>query len=101
MKNQQRKEPFFHIQNGVLINYIINEADVIIPNIVTEIGNEAFKGCTEIESVKIPSGVTKIGERAFSGCSNLTNVEIPSTVSVIDRWAFETCTSLKEINLKF
>ena len=45
---------------------------LIIPEGVTEIGAEAFKGCTGITSVVIPDSVVTIGAEAFSGCTNLT-----------------------------
>ena len=44
---------------------------VIIPEGVTEIGDNAFKGCTSLESITIPKGVTSIGESAFDGCTSL------------------------------
>ena len=42
--------------------------DLIIPNDVTSIGDDAFSGCSGLTSVTIPNGVTRIGERAFNGC---------------------------------
>ncbi len=38
---------------------------------VTAIAAEAFKDCTKIETVEIPASVTDIGKNAFDGCSNL------------------------------
>lgn len=39
---------------------------------VTSIGNEAFRGCTNLSKIVIPSSVTSIGEYAFDECPNLT-----------------------------
>ena len=50
--------------------------DLIIPNIVTSIGNSAFSGCLSLTSVTIPNSVTSIGQRAFSDCNNLISVNI-------------------------
>lgn len=45
---------------------------------VTEIGESAFEGCTNLEYIKLPSSLTKIRNKAFYGCSDLWDVEIDS-----------------------
>ena len=55
----------FNIKNGVLEEYTGKDADVIIPDGVTEIGNKAFYGCSSLTSITIPDSVKKIGEDAF------------------------------------
>ncbi len=45
--------------------------------------------------------VTNIDEDAFKGCTGLTNVTIPSSVTSIGSGAFESCTSLASITLPF
>lgn len=45
-----------------------------IPNGVTEIGYQAFRGCTELESVQIPDSVNRINEHSFDYCDNLRRV---------------------------
>ena len=41
---------------------------------VSSIGENEFKDCSHLTSVRIPSGVLSIGSEAFSGCSSLINV---------------------------
>ena len=48
--------------------------DLVIPNSVTSIGNNAFFRCIGLTSVTIPNSVTTIGASAFSGCSGLTEI---------------------------
>ena len=67
---------------------------------MTEIGDDAFKGCTNLTSIVIPSNVTKIGGWAFNGCTSLTSIEIPGNVTKIGDGAFAGCTSLKDIYLE-
>ena len=71
----------------------------IIPNSVTSISNEAFKGCSGLTSVNIPNSVTSIGEYAFSGCSGLTSVTIPNSVTSIGNNVFNGCSSLTSVNI--
>ena len=47
-----------------------------IPDGVTNIGNDAFSGCTALTSVTIPNSVTSIGEGAFFDCKALTSITI-------------------------
>ena len=81
--------------------YLNNEllTDLTIPDSVTEIAGEAFKGCRSLISVTIPDGVTKIGLGAFSGCNNLTSVTIPDSVTEIGMYAFDSCSSLTSITI--
>ena len=58
-------EGSFTISNGVLTKYTGTDADVIIPDTVTSIGDSAFADNIYIENVTIPSGVTSIGKYAF------------------------------------
>jgi serine/threonine protein kinase len=72
---------------------------VIIDSSVTEIGNDAFDGCTSLASIEIPKSVIAIGERAFVGCTCLLSIEIPDGVTSIGKWAFVGCTSLASIEI--
>ncbi len=73
---------------------------IIIPDTyeglpVTQIGFEAFIGCTEIISVTIPESITYIGHSAFQDCTNLESIIIPNSVMEIGEYVFLNCTSLK------
>lgn len=69
----------------------------IIPESVTEIGLQAFAGCSSLTSIKIPNNLIKIGYAAFSGCTSLTSIKIPESVTEIGKYAFTDCTALKAI----
>ena len=74
---------------------------ITIPESVTEIGTNAFSGCSSLTSITIPEGVTSIGEHAFYGCSGLTSVVISenSKLTSIEREAFYGCSSLASITI--
>lgn len=84
------------VEGNVLVHGIAGEA---IPDTVTEIGEEAFFGCENLEEIVIPNSVKKIGKEAFRACANLTKVVIPDSVTEIDSGAFDECGSLGEIHL--
>lgn len=60
------------------------------------IGDEAFKGCTTLQSINI-SNVDQIGDGAFKGCTNLTSVTMNPTV--IGAEAFQGTNLSSEIKL--
>ena len=82
-----------------------NLEKVTIPNSVKNIGNCAFEGCESLKSIDIPESVSKIGWKAFSCCESLTNIIIPKSVTEINTNTFEYCKSLTNVtipkNLKF
>ena len=64
---------------------------------VTSIGTSAFLNCTQLTSITIGSGVISIGKSAFNGCTALTNANIGS--GAIGESAFNGCTSLANVTL--
>lgn len=62
--------------------------DLVIPEGVTSIGEEAFHYCSGITSISIPNSVVNIATSAFSGCSGLTSITIPNSVTSIGDHAF-------------
>ena len=66
---------------------------------VTSIGNKAFYGCSNLQSVTIPYSVTSIGDDAFSWCESLQSVTIPYSVTSIGNYAFSYCSSLQSVTI--
>ena len=73
--------------------------EIVIPNYVTNIGDNAFNGCTGLTSVTISNGVTSIGYRAFEGCIGLTSITIPDSVTSIGGMVFRNCTGLTSVTI--
>ncbi len=68
----------FDLTTGTITEYNGTDTAVVIPSkingvTVTTIGTDAFLGLN-ITSVTIPGSVTEIGSNAFAGCTNLTSV---------------------------
>ncbi len=76
-------------------------SEIIIPSSVHEIGNQAFKGCTNLQNAVIGDSIgeqhTQIGNEAFSGCTSLTSVTIGNSVSWIYSRAFQNCNNLSDV----
>ena len=103
----------------------LNEAlvtELVIPNTITAIKNNAFYNCTSLTSVTVPSSVTSIGSSAFYNCtgeltvncniplassssngafyrSKFSAVTIGDGVTRIGSFAFYGCSSLTAITI--
>lgn len=69
---------FFDLTTGTITGYNGTDTVVVIPSkingfTVETIGNTAFEN-SAVTSVTIPASVTEIGSNAFAGCTNLTSV---------------------------
>ena len=94
--------------------------NMVIPDMIGYIGNEAFENATLMESIEI-ANVSKIGNRAFKGCSKLARVSLaqgtniigaesfsgtaiqsitlPTTVRIVGYGAFAKCPDLTSVNV--
>ena len=63
----------------------------------TDIADEAFKGCYNLESLYLPSQLEYIPYMAVADCKLLQSITIPASVEEIANSAFENCRSLKSV----
>ena len=71
--------------------------NTIIPNDITEIGDFAFRGCSNMNNIAIPESVITIGNYAFYSCSNLENITLPKNLQEIGSYAFQYCRNMSSI----
>ena len=88
----------FQISDGVLEKYNGNEKNVVIPETVTKILDEAFKGCKTVEKIVMPSSVTSLGKGVFRDCSELKAITLSSNIRHISECSFMNCDSLSVTN---
>ncbi len=97
-----------------------NEAEYVMPETVTavgddafcsadltsitfssslrEIGNGAFRDCDALTGrITLPVGVKTIGVSAFGFCNKLTAIDLPAGLLSIEGYAFEDCEGIEEI----
>ena len=93
------------VEDGVLLYYDGSRRTVVVPEGVTAIGDYAFRGRRNVESVLLPHTLRRIGMEAFAGCTALRNVEFASgpddedCALEIKTRAFAGCTALTSIEL--
>lgn len=82
-------------EGTILVAYVGNDYDVVIPEKTTRIDNGAFADNKVINTVKIPQNVTSIGKSAFENCINLCTISLPNNLFSIGDSAFAGCTQLE------
>ncbi len=74
---------------------------VSIPNTMEEIGENAFKQCTALSTLRFAPGskLKTIGKYAFQGCSSITSLTIPDGLKNIGDGAFCGLKNLKYLTM--
>ena len=70
---------------------------VSMPESITSIGQYAFSGCQNLETVALPESLTALGSNAFYSCKLLKTIKIPSGVTAIPSSCFYECSSLESV----
>ena len=72
--------------------------EILLPNTITSIGNEAFEACEKLTSVDLSkTKTTTIGTSAFASCGNLGTIIFPTTLTIIGTSAFKDDTNLRSV----
>ena len=82
--DSNNRPPWYNVRNQI--------TSVIIATDVTNVGDYAFYGCTNLTSLTFSEGDPyRIGNYAFYNCSKLTSVTIPGNTLSIGDYAFADC----------
>ena len=79
--------------DGVSVVIFTSLSGIELPEMLTEIGEEAFKGISA-SCVEISPNVAFINARAFADCANLRQITIPADVQTIDDTALAGCSGV-------
>lgn len=72
--------------------------EILLPNTITSIGNEAFAACEKLTSVDLSKTKTAtIGVKGFAYCGNLSKIQFPTTLTLIDDGAFTQDKNLRSV----
>ena len=105
-KNKKNNEIFKNVELGILNNIKENEdihplkveENCIIPEGITKIGEDYFRGCSQLKNIKLPNSLKEIGLNNFYG-TNIKNIKIPEGIIKIPKNCFKNC--LRLINIEF
>ena len=73
---------------------------IVIPNAVTTIGTYAFADDSELESAKLSTSCAWLKEGLFSECGKLQALTIPTVVTKMDTQMFTNCKALKTVTFE-
>lgn len=73
--------------------------EVQIPDTVTDIDEEAFKGCRFLDKVALPKNLREIKEGVFFNCFRLRQVTLPEGLKTISSHAFKSCNLLRALTI--
>ena len=79
--------------SGLTALDITSEADCL------QIGDFAFRDCTELRNVRIKATKIQLGAYAFYKCTALESVELLGTLQFDEKACFTECSALKELRL--
>lgn len=65
---------------------------------IGRLGAGAFRNCTNITEVIVPDTVEFIYNNAFNGCTSLEKVVLPDGLRQLSSYVFDGCEKLKEVN---
>lgn len=78
-----------------------NDENIVVPQGVTCIRENAFYNCVNIKSITLPETVTEIKVLAFCGCKNLKEINLPDKITTINYSTFNACYSLEKVVLPY
>ncbi len=80
---------------------------ITLPDTITSIGANAFRGCTSLKRINsnvdgtfnLSNGLKTIGDSAFNGCTGLINANLGTSLLTIGTSAFKGCSNLVNAQL--
>ena len=72
---------------------------IVLEDGITNIGDAAFRECTNLSSITIPNSVISIGQQAFYECTSLTGITLTDSIASIGDFAFAECVNLSSITI--
>lgn len=91
--NYECDNPLFYAHNLYINNELAKDIEIAE---TTEIKENTFTGCTNIETIKTGDKVTAVGRYAFKDCTGLKSITVGKSVESIDSYSFDGCTGIEK-----
>ena len=86
------------IPNNFMQDSSTGLSKIIFPSSLKQIGSCAFERQRRLcEDIIFPEGLVSIEEQAFHECTNIPRIELPSSLQTINRYAFNGCYNISSI----
>ena len=72
---------------------------MVLPEGITEIGDQAFSNCISLGAINFPSSLSSIGSSSFKRCKAITTITLPQSLNHIGQAAFTCCRKLQFADL--
>lgn len=72
--------------------------EIVIPDSVTVIGNNAFANYAKVTNVKLGTGIKSIGIYAFKNCAALSEITLPDGVTSVGKSVFYKDAAVTKVN---
>ena len=83
----------------MVIKYNGTEKDVVVPEGIKAIGDNAFSDCETIVTVSLPESLVWVGYQAFSKCPNLKEITIKEGLEQTHKAVFSDLAALEKVHL--
>lgn len=78
--NHLRRQKFI-IKRNIFHHICIALKDIIIPDSVKYIEDNALSGCMSLVNLNIHNSVLKVGDYTFAGCASLIRIILPDSLN--------------------
>lgn len=105
-EQQKKTEEFVETEDGVenikvkivsVTEELVNVENLILPSSITELVDNVFKDCINLNTIDGLYQITSIGDSAFENCKNLYEISSLSSVTSIGSKAFKDCERLETL----
>ena len=92
-------EKMLYAPGEMVVKYIGTEEDVVVPEGIKAIGDNAFSDCGTIVTVSLPESLVWVGHHAFSKCPNLKEITIKEGLENTHKRVFSDLPALEKVHL--
>lgn len=87
------------IEDDTIVKCADNGQEIVVPDGIRVIGDQAFKECLKLERVVLPESLERIEDQAFRGCTRLKEITLDERVEYVGHSAFRDCVRLERLTV--